>query len=163
MDLDSIRIKLLDESAIKDQQLKEFNVSSADNSFEMTVRFVLCPGWPHQQQSDVEGGGDGGFYRAVELVRAAQVIHRDGSNGPLTVVDRFGGTEAATFAALFTLLRHLDYENCVDVYQTAKSIHWRRPGVWKRQEDLMRLYKVLESYHAATAQRDSVEQLQQQQ
>ena len=42
------------------------------------------------------------------------------SSGPLIVVDRYGGTEAATFCALATLLRQLDFESHVDVYQYAK-------------------------------------------
>ena len=77
------------------------------------------------------------------------------------MVDRFGGTEAATFAVTAALLRQLDYENSADVYACAKAVHWRRPGVWKSAEDVMRIYKMIDAHVAAvTKQRDSVEQME---
>ena len=76
------------------------------------------------------------------------------------VVDRFGGTDAATFAALAALLRQLEYENSADVYACAKAVHWRRPGVWKSVEDVMRIYKMIDAHVAAATQRESVEQME---
>lgn len=86
------------------------------------------------------------------------------------VVDRFGGTEAATFAALAALQRQLEYENSADVYASAKAVHWRRPGLWKSVEDVMRIYKMIDTHVAvvaaaasavvATTQRESVEQME---
>lgn len=83
------------------------------------------------------------------------------------VVDRFGGTDAATFAALAALLRQLEYENSADVYACAKAVHWRRPGVWKSVEDVMRIYKMIDAHVAVAAaaavaatQRESVEQME---
>ena len=74
------------------------------------------------------------------------------------VVDRFGGAEAATFAACASLLRQLEYENSADVYACAKALHWRRPGVWKSVEDVMRIHKMIDAHvEAATTQRESVE------
>ena len=80
--------------------------------------------------------------------------------GPLVLVDRFGGTEAATFAALSALLRQLEYENGADVYACAKAVHWRRPGVWKSMEDVMRIYKIVDAHTAEAPQKESVEQLE---
>ena len=97
------------------------------------------------------------------------LIHNQRPGGPLVVVDRFGGTDAATFAALAALLRQLEYENSADVYACAKAVHWRRPGVWKSVEDVMRIYKMIDTHVAvaaaasavvATTQRESVEQME---
>ena len=95
------------------------------------------------------------------------LIHNQRPGGPLVVVDRFGGTDAATFAALAALLRQLEYENSADVYACAKAVHWRRPGVWKSVEDVMRIYKMIDAHVAVAAaaavaatQRESVEQME---
>ncbi len=55
------------------------------------------------------------------------------SSSPLLVVDRFGGTEAATFCALRTLLRQLEFESHVDVYEFVRVSHLQRPGIWRSQ------------------------------
>ena len=58
---------------------------------------------------------------------------------------RFGGTEAATFCALTSLCNQLETDGSVDVYQVAKLYHLKRPGIWKSKDDILYLYKALES------------------
>ena len=41
---------------------------------------------------------------------------------PLAVLDREGGTPAAAFCALSSLLRQLQYDRSVDIYSTAKVL-----------------------------------------
>jgi len=65
-------------------------------------------------------------------------------------IDSYGGTSAATFAALSTLLKQVDYDGHIDVYQVVKILHNCRPGIWKTPEDILFLYKALESYVVST-------------
>ena len=70
------------------------------------------------------------------------------SAGPVEqegVVDKVGGTEAATFCALTTLKKQLDQEAVCDVYQVAKLAHNKRPGIWRSKEDYLYIYQALES------------------
>lgn len=138
LDLDAIRVKLVDESEYHGYQTKEFNLISHHDDYEMSVKLLFCPSWPHHCSP---------LSTASDLIRVANTLHTQvqHSSGPLAIVDRFGGPEAATFCALSTLLRQLDFENHVDVYQYAKVAHNRRPGIWKSQDDYLFLYRVIES------------------
>ena len=42
---------------------------------------------------------------------------------------RFGGVEAATFCALWSLYDQLQYDKGVNVYQLTKLYHLKRPGI----------------------------------
>jgi receptor-type tyrosine-protein phosphatase gamma len=64
---------------------------------------------------------------------------------PLLVMDRNGGTEAASFIGLSSLLRQLHYDRSVDIYSTAKTIHNARPGVWKTPDHILHLYRGVEA------------------
>jgi receptor-type tyrosine-protein phosphatase gamma len=137
IDLDSIRVKLTDESESGGYQTKDFNLISLHDDYELNVRLIFCPSWPHHCSP---------LATCTDLIRIVQSAHANrSSSGPLVVVDRYGGTEAATFAALSTLLRQLDFESHVDVYQYAKVSHNRRPGIWKSQDDYLYLYRVTEA------------------
>ena len=70
-----------------------------------------------------------------ELVQTVKQWHsqHEEVEGPIIVVDKFGGTEAATFCALMTLNDQLQHEACVDIYYTAKLYHLKRPGIWPRK------------------------------
>ena len=109
---------------------------SLHDDYELSVQLIFCPSWPHHCSP---------LSNSTDLIRVVQNTHRSHQSGPLVVVDRFGGTEGATFCALSTLLRHLDYENHVDVYQYSKVAHNRRPGIWKSQDDYLYLYRVSEA------------------
>ncbi len=148
LDLRSLRVTLTDELESAGYQTKVFTLLSlleSESDRELTVRLVFCPSWPHHCSP---------LSTSTDLIRVVRNVHaasgRIGTNfgsgsGPLVVVDRFGGTEAATFCALSTLLRQLDFENHVDVYQYAKVSHNRRPGIWKSQDDYLYLYRVAEA------------------
>ena len=152
------------------------------------VRVVHCQGWPHSA---------GALHKVFNAVSIVQAWHLEYQNGPLVLVDRWklkyqtmnsghqikspnskhhlytlnrtGGTEAATFAALTTLKKQMDREQAVDVYQVipnskveiktvedclfkivwwfsvwqvCKLLHNKRPGVWRGQEDYLYIHKV---------------------
>ena len=48
-----------------------------------------------------------------------------------SLLNRYGGTQAATFCCLKTLWHQLNFEGGTDVFQTAKLYHYSRPGIWK--------------------------------
>jgi len=94
-------------------------VSSRYDDYELKVRILHCQGWPHSARAPHK------VFSAVSLV---QDWHLEYQNGPLVLVDRYGGTEAATFAALTTLKKQLDREHSVDVYQAASCYITRGQG-----------------------------------
>jgi len=79
----------------------------------------------------------------LAVLKVVQDWHLEYQDGPLVVVDRYGGTEAATFCALTTLCKQLESCNSLDVYQVAKLYHLHRPGIWTSNEDLLYLYKAM--------------------
>lgn len=138
IELKSIRVKLINETDCSGYQAKDFALLSLHEDYELNVRLIFCPSWPHHCSP---------LSASADLIRVVRVAKDNvkGNSGPLVVVDRFGGTEAATFCALSTILKQLDFEHHVDVYQYTKVAHNRRPGIWKSQDDYLYLYRVCES------------------
>ena len=64
-----------------------------------------------------------------EAVRASG----GGRDRPVLVMDRNGGSQAATFCSLMSLWHQLEFEGCVDVFQLARLYNYSRPGVWRSQ------------------------------
>merc|ERR1712150_211139 len=83
------------------------------------------------------------------VLKLFQDWHLEYQDGPLVVVDRCGGTEAATFCALTSLCKQLDSCNSMDVYQVTKLYHNKRPGIWRTQDDILYLYEALETLIAS--------------
>ena len=73
--------------------------------------------------------------------------HQQYQNGPVVVVDKYGGTEAATLCSLTTLMQQLSRDKHVDVYMYAKLYHSKRPNVWPSRDDFMFLYRCVEALH----------------
>ncbi|GAB6020093.1 hypothetical protein CHUAL_002826 [Chamberlinius hualienensis] len=128
--------KLTTETDYSFYQTKDFVMHSNQDDYELVCRMIYCPNWPHCCSP---------LSAVFDLVRVVQQWFADNQNGPVVVVDRFGGTEAATFCCLTTLSKQLEYENRVDVYQYSKLYHIRRPGIWRTQDDYLFLYRAMES------------------
>lgn len=142
----------MDESEQNGHQTKRFSLASLRDDYELPVVLIFSPNWPHHCSSQSS---------ATDLIPIVDQIHRQSAaRGPLVVVDRFGGTEAATFCALMTLIKQMDFENHVDVYQYVKGTHRRKPGIWKTPADLLKLYKIMEDFVQMTSYRESVEDLE---
>lgn len=127
-DYGSFKVKMTEETTMYQETggyitTRDFIMQSTQDDYELTCRLIHCPGWPESC---------GPLSAVFDLVKLVQDWHVDQS-GPLIVVDRYGGTEAATFCALTTLYRQLNFEDCVDVYMYAKLYHLRRPGIWRSQ------------------------------
>ncbi len=136
IEMDAMRVTLLDESEANGFQVKDFAMSSLNEEFELTVRLIFSPSWPHLCTP---------LSTTTEFVNLVQNINIERGSGPLVVMDRFGGTESAFYCAVSSLVRQLDYENHVDIYEYTKVSHTRRPGLWRTQEDYFHLYRILDS------------------
>ncbi|CAG9855546.1 unnamed protein product [Phyllotreta striolata] len=127
-------VKLIEEKPLSTFTLREFVLKSVQDDFEIPVKFIECLNWPNQATSlnDV--------YHLPSCVLDMEL-----PAGPVVIVDKYGGTEAATFCMLSTLKKHLIYDNNVDVYMYAKLYHNKRPGIWNSPEDYMKLHLCLQS------------------
>jgi len=124
---------------------RDFIIQSTQDDYELSIRLIHCPGWPESC---------GPLSAVFDLIKMVQDWHGDQSS-PVVVADRYGGTEAATFCALTTLFKQLNFEDCVDAYMYAKLYHLRRPGIWRSQDDYLFLYRAMESLVAAMSISDA--------
>lgn len=118
------KVKLVEETCLVQESgsmitTRDLILSSNKDDFELTCRIVHCPGWPETC---------GPLNNVFDLVRQVQSWHLEYQNGPIVVMDRYGGTNAAQFCCLTTLYKQLNFEDCADVYLYAKLYHLRRPG-----------------------------------
>lgn len=168
VDYGSFKVKLTQESTIMKGEsggliiTRDFIMRSNQDDYELQTRVIQCPGWPEccsplsgvfdliqivqnatQQQASQQKMHDGN--NKTTTVTIGQE-HEPQNGGPIIVVDKYGGTEAATFAVLTTLFKQINFEDAVDVYMYAKLAHLRRPGIWSTQDDYLFLYRAVENY-----------------
>ncbi|OXA53024.1 Tyrosine-protein phosphatase 99A [Folsomia candida] len=137
MDFDTFRVKLVQESDQGCFIIRDFSIQSLQDDYELSIKMVQCSHWPHTMISPSSA--------VFELVTFTQESLRESSSGPIAVLDRFGGTEAATFCTLTTLVKQMNLESHIDVYMYAKLYHEQRPGVWKNLDDYLFLYRCMEA------------------
>ena len=135
-DLGYFKVKFIEEAVHEGHSTLDFVVSSRYDDYELKVRIIHCNLWPHNARP---------LHKVFNVVNLVQAWHLEYQNGPLVVVDKLGGTEAATFCALTTLKKQLDQEAVCDVYQVAKLAHNKRPGIWRSKDDYLFIYQALES------------------
>ncbi|TRY69985.1 hypothetical protein TCAL_10021 [Tigriopus californicus] len=140
-DLETFRVRFIEKATHEGHSTLDFVLSSCQDDYELTVRVILCSGWPHNVKQLTE---------AFEVLTLVQEWHLEYQNGPMVVLDAMGGTEAATFCALTTLCQQLETEDALDVYQVAKLYHDNRPGVWKSKADILFMYKAMEALIASS-------------
>lgn len=183
VDYGSFKVKLTSESTLLKAEngnliiTRDFIMRSNQDDYELQTRIIHCPGWPEccgplsavfdliqvvqqatQQQASQQQMHD--RHNQSQTVTIGQE-HEPQNGGPIIVVDKFGGTEAATFAVLTTLFKQINFEDAVDVYMYAKLAHLRRPGIWSSQDDYLFLYRAMENY-ASSLQAQQQHQQQQQ-
>ncbi|XP_008200584.1 tyrosine-protein phosphatase 99A isoform X3 [Tribolium castaneum] len=134
VDADSYKVKLVNEQAQSTYVTRDFTMQSLQDDYEIPVKMIHCTNWPHHCCSIAE------IYHLPNTVLDMGI-----QNGPVVVVDRFGGTEAASFCELTTLKKHLMYDNHVDVYMYAKLYHNKRPGIWGSCDDYLRLHLAVQT------------------
>ncbi|KAI2797964.1 Protein tyrosine phosphatase, partial [Blomia tropicalis] len=152
-DYGSFKVKLTEENRLMLSEAgcfitkRDLMLQSTQDDYELCCRVVHCADWPERQP----------LAQVFDLIRVVQewcnsdTVTGSGVIGPVVVVDRCGGTEAATFSILTTLYKQLNFEDCVDVYMYAKLYHLRRPGIWRSQDDYLFLYRALEALVSSNA------------
>jgi hypothetical protein len=136
-------VKLLNEGKSGGFQTKDFSLkansgssSSSGGASQLNTKMVFCPEWPHCVTS---------LPSVADLPQVVSSLLRSGREGPVLVIDRYGGTEAATFAALSSLLAQMESEGHADVYAYARASHRQRPGIWRTRDQYFALYQVLDA------------------
>ncbi|XP_018025351.1 tyrosine-protein phosphatase 99A isoform X2 [Hyalella azteca] len=137
IDSENWKVRYLEERVHSGQATVEVAVQSLQDDYELPVRLVMAPGWPDTLPA---------LATTLSLVTQLHEAHQNYQNGPLVVVDRTGGTESAMFCLLTTLKSQLEYEKCVDPFLYFKLYHNRRPGIWNSQDDLLFIYRAMESH-----------------
>ncbi|CAG7726663.1 unnamed protein product, partial [Allacma fusca] len=118
----NFRVTLLQESDRVGSVLRDFSMQSLQDDYELQIKIIQSSHWPHHSSNPLAS--------VFDLIYLVQESLKESQAGPIAVVDRFGGLEAATFAALTTLYKQMVAEEHVDVYMIAKLYHEQRPGVW---------------------------------
>jgi len=139
IDCDQFRVRFTSERQQGHFVIRDFILQSFSDDYEMPMRIIQCSDWPLNCTP---------IGHVFDLIQLVQRDHLEYQNGPCVVVDRLGGTEAATFCCLTTLMKQLEYESHADVYMYARLYHTRRPGVWRSQDDYLFLYRAVEALEA---------------
>ncbi|EFX89509.1 hypothetical protein DAPPUDRAFT_233531, partial [Daphnia pulex] len=130
VEFENFRVRFIDEHKIQlpavgnhpahpDEYVTQIEVAaqSLQDDYELRVRIFYCSSWPYRGAANPDLAA---LFRLPKLVIDS---HQQYQNGPVVVVDRFGGTEAATLCALTTLVHQLSRDQHVDVYMYAKLYH----------------------------------------
>ncbi len=139
-------MKLSDENECSGFHTKDVGLTSLHDGYEFSVRLIFSPSWPHHVFPPAT---------VTDLVQVVQSLHasRNAASAPLVVVDRFGGAEGATFCAVTSLVKQLEFEDHVDIYEYVKMSHRSRPGIWRAQDEYFFLYQLLDSVCSGGAPR----------
>ncbi|EFX70612.1 hypothetical protein DAPPUDRAFT_112575 [Daphnia pulex] len=146
VEFENFRVRFIDEHKIQLPAVITywtiiFHKTLSNDDYELRVRIFYCSSWPYRGAANPDLAA---LFRLPKLVIDS---HQQYQNGPVVVVDRFGGTEAATLCALTTLVHQLSRDQHVDVYMYAKLYHSKRPNVWPSRDDYMFLYRCVEALH----------------
>ncbi|CAL4156072.1 unnamed protein product, partial [Meganyctiphanes norvegica] len=139
LDSENWKVRYLEEKLNAGLVTIDCAVQSLQDDYELPVRLIHAPGWPHTLPA---------LSTALSLVSLVEEAHTTYQTGPLIIIDRYGGTEAATFCLLATLKKQVDHEQHLDPYMYFKLYHNRRPSIWPNQDDLLFVYRAMESYCA---------------
>ncbi|XP_037949818.1 tyrosine-protein phosphatase 99A-like isoform X1 [Teleopsis dalmanni] len=130
---DYYRVKFLNKANKRDYVSRDFVIQSIQDDYELNVKMLHCPSWPEMSNPN----------SIYDFIVDVHERCNDYRNGPIVVVDRYGGAQACTFCAISSLSIEMEYCNTANIYQYAKLYHNKRPGVWTSSEDLRLIYNIL--------------------
>ncbi|XP_067618842.1 tyrosine-protein phosphatase 99A isoform X2 [Eurosta solidaginis] len=130
---DYYRVKFLRKTNNSDYVSRDFVIQSIQDDYELSVKMLHCPSWPEMSNPK-------SIYDFIVDVHERCSDYR---NGPIVVVDRYGGAQACTFCAISSLAMEMEHCNTASIYQYAKLYHNKRPGVWTSSEDIRLIYNIL--------------------
>ncbi|XP_049782864.1 tyrosine-protein phosphatase 99A-like isoform X1 [Schistocerca cancellata] len=134
IDCENFKVKYVDTAENETCMTMNVVLQSLQDDYELTTRIIQCPNWPHNCSP---------VSTVFQLIMLVQELHLRFQNGPVVIVDRYGGTEAATFCCLMTMFKQLKFESSADLYMYAKLYHNKRPGIWRSKDDYFMMYKAL--------------------
>ncbi|XP_017142303.1 tyrosine-protein phosphatase 99A isoform X3 [Drosophila miranda] len=130
---DHYRVKYLNKTNKSDYVTRDFVIQSIQDDYELTVKMLHCPSWPEMSNPN----------SIYDFIVDVHERCNDYRNGPIVIVDRYGGAQACTFCAISSLAIEMEYCSTANVYQYAKLYHNKRPGVWTSSEDIRVIYNIL--------------------
>ncbi|XP_055315021.1 tyrosine-protein phosphatase 99A isoform X1 [Sitodiplosis mosellana] len=130
---DHYRINYISKMNKCDYVCRDFVMQSIQDDYELNVRMLHCPSWP-------EMGHPSSIYDFIVDVHQRSNEYR---NGPIVVIDRYGGTEACSFCIITSQAMQMEFDSTANVYTYAKLYHNKRPGVWQSVDDLKQIYRIL--------------------
>ncbi|XP_055371806.1 tyrosine-protein phosphatase 99A isoform X2 [Condylostylus longicornis] len=130
---DYYRVKFLSKTNKNDYVSRDFVIQSIQDDYELNVKMLHCPSWPDMTNPN-------SIYDFIVDVHDRTSDYR---NGPIVVVDRYGGAQACTFCAITSLSMEMEYDRTANIYTYAKLYHNKRPGVWTSSEDICLIYNIL--------------------
>ncbi|XP_020811957.1 tyrosine-protein phosphatase 99A isoform X5 [Drosophila serrata] len=130
---DHYRVKYLNKINKSDYVSRDFVIQSIQDDYELTVKMLHCPSWPEMSNPN----------SIYDFIVDVHERCNDYRNGPIVIVDRYGGAQACTFCAISSLAIEMEYCSTANIYQYAKLYHNKRPGVWTSSEDIRVIYNIL--------------------
>lgn len=146
VDTGNFKLTYREDEERKKYVIRDFLLESTQDDYILMTR-IIAPNmkWPESCQP---------AGTVFEMIDTVQELHKQNDIGPVIVVDRFGGVEAATFCALWTLYDQLQYDKAINVYMLTKLYHLKRPGIIGSKENYLFLYQATESLHKEWIERE---------
>ncbi|XP_053378401.1 tyrosine-protein phosphatase 99A-like isoform X2 [Mercenaria mercenaria] len=146
IDIGCFKLTYREDDDEKKYRIREFLLQSNQDDYILMTRIVkpVNP-WPTACHPR---------HHVFDMVDEVQTLHRQNDIGPVIVVDRYGGVEAATFCAMISIYDQLQFDKSVNIYQLAKLYHLKRAGCVGSKEDYLFLYQAAESLTKEWMERD---------
>ncbi|XP_064605042.1 LOW QUALITY PROTEIN: tyrosine-protein phosphatase 99A-like [Liolophura sinensis] len=145
-DTGHFKVTLREENHLLNYVTRDFILESTQDDYVLMTRVFSTSYWPESCTP---------LHMAFEFIRTVRDWYTENDTGPVTVIDRFGGVQAGTFCALWTLFDQMTNDASVDVYQLAKLYHLKRPGVVGTREDYFFLYKAIDALYQDIMEKES--------